>query len=45
MTISVSVGAAINKCPHLLFFFSQNTFNLLHIMQLEIIQTLYWFIS
>lgn len=25
--------------------FFQNTFNLLHIMQLEIIQTLYWFIS
>lgn len=27
------------------FFFFQNTFNLLHIMQLEITQSLYWFIS
>lgn len=43
MTISVLICEAINKCPQLHFF--QNTFNLLHIMQLEIIQTLYWLLA
>lgn len=43
MTISVSIFETINKFPQLHFF--QNAFNLLHIMQLEIIQTLYWLLA